>query len=139
MPTLRVLSYDLRSADRDAAALDIRNAAPDVVWVRHAPHRLRWRSKCAALARTSGLVVAGGGRRAGANLVMSTLSVDVEAAHDLPNAVLALLRYSGTPFALLGSRVDVSDSIARLVPDGTQLIAPPAGDGGALLTEVELA
>ena len=35
------------------------------------PHLLRWRSKCAALARTSGLVVVGGGRRAGANLVMS--------------------------------------------------------------------
>ena len=63
--------------DRAALARVIRGANPDLVCVQEAPRFLRWRSTCAALARTSGLVVVGGGRVGGANLIMSTLAVDV--------------------------------------------------------------
>ncbi len=67
MPTLRLLTYNVRSMrdDRAAVARVIRSAEPDVVCVQEAPRFLRWRSTCAALARTSGLVVVGGGRPAG--------------------------------------------------------------------------
>ena len=60
---LRVLSYNVRGLrdDRQALAEVVRAADPDVVCVQEAPRFLRWRSTCAALARTSGLVVVGGG------------------------------------------------------------------------------
>ena len=60
MPELRLLSYNVRSLrdDRASVAAVIRACRPDVVAVQEAPRSLRWRSKRAALARTSGLVVA---------------------------------------------------------------------------------
>ena len=65
--TLRVLSYNVRSLrdDADAVASVIRSCEPDVVCIQEAPRFLRWRSKCAALARTSGMFVVTGGRPAG--------------------------------------------------------------------------
>jgi hypothetical protein len=99
---LRVLSYDVgaQRADPDALARTVRESKPDVVCLQRVPHRLRWRSKCAALARVSGLVVVSGGRFAGANLIMSTLSVDVEAVDDVPIAAVAQLRFRGTEFTV---------------------------------------
>ena len=41
---------------------------------------LRWRTKCAALARRSGLVVVTGGRTAAGNLILSSSAVDVRGA-----------------------------------------------------------
>ena len=119
MPVLRLLTYNVRSLrdDRDAVARVIRSAAPDVVCVQEAPRFARWRSRCAALARTSGLVVVGGGRRAGANLVLSTLGVDVVGVADEPfstdpglhrrGAVVATLRYQGITFAVAGTHLDL--------------------------------
>jgi hypothetical protein len=126
MPVLRVVTYNVGSVrDRAAFARAVRDAQPDVVCVQNAPHRLRWRSKCAALARTSGLVVVGGGRVAGANLMMSSLSVEVDAVHDLRDGVLALLRYRDARFAVAGTRTrsaDLQDAIVRLVPHATPTI-----------------
>ena len=67
MPELRVLSYNVRSLRDDAAAVGdvVRACAPDVVAVQEAPRFLRWRSKRAALARRSGLVVATANRPGG--------------------------------------------------------------------------
>lgn len=119
MPTLRLLSYNIRSMRDDRAALArvIRSAAADVVVVQEAPRFLRWRSTCAALARTSGLVVVGGGRTAGANLVMSTLGVDAVSvsSHEFSRdprlhrrgCVIAIMRYRGTEFAVVGTHLDV--------------------------------
>ena len=83
--TLRVLSYNVRSLrdDADAVAAVIRSCEPDVVCIQEAPRFLRWRSKCAALARTSGLFVVTGGRPAGAMMLMARLGVDVHATRDL--------------------------------------------------------
>ena len=83
--TLRVLSYNVRSMRDDPRALAavIRAAEPDLVCVQEAPRFLRWRSKCAALARTSGLVVLTGGRPAGAMLLLGRLGVEVHATRDL--------------------------------------------------------
>src|ERR1700722_15875969 len=80
LPTeLRVLSYNVRSLRDDAQAVStvIRSCNPDVVCVQEAPRFLRWRSKCAALARESGLVVVTGGRPAGAMLLLAALQVRV--------------------------------------------------------------
>ena len=79
VPVVRLLSYNVRSLRDDAAAVVrvIRSAEPHVVCIQEAPRLLRWRAKCAALARRSGLVVVTGGRTAGANLILSSLDVDV--------------------------------------------------------------
>ena len=119
MPTLRLLSYNVRSLrdDKAAVARIISAAEPDVVCVQEAPRFLRWRSKCAALARTSGLVVVGGGRKAGANLIMSSLRVDVESVHEIAfstdpglhhrGTAIALLTLGSSRFAVAGTHLDV--------------------------------
>src|SRR5581483_8178736 len=113
------MTYNVRSMRDDDAALArvISSAAPDVVCVQEAPRFLRWRSTCAALARMSGLVVVGGGRPAGANLIMSTLGVDALSVHDIGfstdpllhrrGAALAVLRLRGTTFAVAGTHLDL--------------------------------
>lgn len=119
---LRVLSYNVRSMrdDHDALAAVIRSAEPDVVCIQEAPRFLRWRSKCAALARTSGLVVVTGGRPAGATLLLSRLGADVHQTRDVllsrtpglhqRGLAIAELTVSGTRFTIasmhLGLRAD---------------------------------
>jgi endonuclease/exonuclease/phosphatase family metal-dependent hydrolase len=134
--------------DRAAIARVIRSSEPDVVAVQEAPRFLRWRSSCAALARTSGLVVVGGGRRAGANLVMSTLGVDVVSTAEVRfspdrglhrrGAAITVLRLRGSTFALAGTHLDLKPgprlrhvgefhaAIARHIPPGVPAIV--AGD-----------
>jgi endonuclease/exonuclease/phosphatase family metal-dependent hydrolase len=119
VPALRLLTYNIRSMRDDRAALArvIRSAEPDVVCVQEAPRFLRWRSKCAALARTSGLVVVSGGRPAAANLIMSTLGVDVVSTADVRfsedpglhrrGTAIAVLRLRGWTFAVAGTHLDV--------------------------------
>ena len=78
MAELRLLTYNVRSLRDDAAAVAavIRSCEPDVVAIQEAPRKLRWRSKRAALARTSGLVVATADRPGGL-LVMTSLAAHV--------------------------------------------------------------
>jgi hypothetical protein len=109
---LRLLSVDARSLGRDRAALSrvITAAGCDVVCVHGGPHLPRWRAITAEVARRAGLVVVTGGRPAGANLLLSTLGVDVAAVQDLrlpggsrlaaPGAALGALRLRGTDFVL---------------------------------------
>lgn len=118
---MRLLTYNVRSLRDDAAAVArvIRAARPDVVAIQEAPRFLRWRSKCAALARRSGLVIVTGGRPAAANLLLSTLAVDVEATRDVlfskdprlhqRGAALAVLRLGGTRLAVVGTHLDLVD------------------------------
>jgi len=83
--TLRVLAYNVRSLRDDARAVAevIKFCRPDVVCIQEAPRLFRWRAKCAALARESGLVVVTGGRPAGAMLLLAALRVRVETSRDL--------------------------------------------------------
>jgi len=125
MTPLRVLSYNVRSLrdDSDAVARVIRAAAPDVVCIQEAPRFLRWRSRCAALARRSGLVVVTGGRGAAGNLLLCRVAVRVHSAEDvLLSAVpglhrrglaLAELSLAGARFALAGTHLDLEPA-ARL-------------------------
>jgi len=147
---MRLLTYNVRSLrdDSDAVARVIRAARPDVVAIQEAPRLLRWRSKCAALARRSGLVIVGGGRPAAANLLLSSLAVDVGSTRDVlfskdfglhqRGAALAVLRLGGARFAVAGTHLDLVEAprlrhVAELdgaltgfVPDGVPVIV--AGD-----------
>ncbi len=147
---MRLLTYNVRSLRDDEAAVArvIRACRPDVVAVQEAPRFVRWRSKCAALARRSGLVVVGGGRPAAANLLLCPLAVEVEATHDVlfsadrglhqRGAALAVLRLGGVRFAVAATHLDLVEPprlrhIAELhgvltgfVPDGVPTVV--AGD-----------
>lgn len=119
MPIVRILSYNVRSLRDDAGAVArvIRSVQPHVVCIQEAPRLLRWRSKCAALARRSGLVVVTGGRTAAANLILSSLEVDVTATRDVlftkdrrlhqRGTALAVLRCDGGSFAVAGIHLDL--------------------------------
>jgi endonuclease/exonuclease/phosphatase family metal-dependent hydrolase len=76
---LRLLSYNVHGLrdDVDALAAVVRAARPDVVVCQEAPRRLRWRTRCAALANRFGLVVGGGGQPAVGNLLLTSLRVRV--------------------------------------------------------------
>lgn len=125
MPTLRLLCYNVRSLrdDSDAVARIIRDCEPHVVCLQEAPRFLRWRAKGAALARRSGLVVVVGGRRAAANLILSSLAVDVVATHDVlfskdhrlhrRGTAMAVLSFDGARFAVAGIHLDLVEEPRR--------------------------
>jgi len=125
VPTVRVLSYNVRSMRDDRAALGrvISSARPDVVCVQEAPRFARWRSLCAELARRSGLVVVTGGRTAAAQLILSNLGVDVLSTAEVRfskdrglhqrGTAIAVLRRNGASFAVAGTHLDLDES-ARL-------------------------
>lgn len=81
---LRVLSYNVRGLrdDRRALAEVVRSADPDVVCVQEAPKYLRWRSRCAALAREWGLLYVAGGGSTGGTALFAHLRVDVDQAEE---------------------------------------------------------
>lgn len=142
---LRVLTYNVRSLRDDAAAVSrvIRDARPDIACIQEAPRFFRWRSKCAALARRSGMVIVTGGRDAGANLVLSTLGVDAVATRDVllsknrgyhqRGVAMARLRHEGTTFTVVGTHLDggsqphqigeLHRALDAFAPDGPAIVA----------------
>ena len=120
MPTLRVMTYNVRSMRDDRAALGrvIASADADVVLIQESPRFLRWRSLCAQLARTSGLVVVGGGRPAGSNLILCAMAVEVVSTQSVlfskdprlhqRGTAIAVLRKHGATFAVAGTHLDLS-------------------------------
>lgn len=105
---MRVLSYNVRSLRDDPAAVVevVRSCDPDVVMVQEAPRFLRWRSKCAALARRSGLVVVTGGRPAGAMLLLAHLRVHVLRTADIKLSKRPRLHQRGLAVAEVELRGD---------------------------------
>jgi endonuclease/exonuclease/phosphatase family metal-dependent hydrolase len=116
---LRVLSYNVRSLrdDPEAVARVIRSAHAHVVCIQEAPRLLRWRAKCAALSRRSGMVIVTGGRPAAGNLILSSLGVEVLAVRDVllgreprlhqRGVALAALRWHGHPVTVAGTHLDL--------------------------------
>ena len=144
---LRVLSYNVRSLRDDAQAVStvIRACEPDVVCIQEAPRFLRWRSKCAALARESGLVVVTGGRPAAAMLVLVALRVRVLDAADIllsrkrglhqRGIALATLELNNASFAVASVHLDLDAAERRRhvdeIIERTSKVAAPlivAGD-----------
>lgn len=112
------MSYNIRSLrdDKRAVVRVIRDVDPDVVCIQEAPRFAFWRRKCAWLARSTGLVIAAGGRVAAANILLVRDSVTVEANHSVlftkdpkrhqRGCAMALLRHSGRPFIAAGTHLD---------------------------------
>jgi len=100
---VRLLSYNVRSLrdDPQAVATVIRALEPDVVCIQEAPRFLRWRSKCAALARESGLYIVTGGRPAGAMLLMTALRTRVVSSQDVLLSKKAGLHQRGLAVGVL--------------------------------------
>ncbi|MEO9139361.1 MAG: hypothetical protein ABI345_09880 [Jatrophihabitans sp.] len=159
MPTLRLLSLTLSgSLDAAAAARAVAEVRPDVVSVHGAPSLLRWRSRSAQFARRCGLVVVGGGRTAGGNLLMSTLGVDVLGTSNLtfsgvrgplaPGAAVAVLRRFGAGCTIAGARLgtppdvrtdqltQLRSAVADLVPDDLPAVLDLQGLDGDALTRL---
>jgi endonuclease/exonuclease/phosphatase family metal-dependent hydrolase len=120
---LRVLSYDVRGLRGDPAAVVgvIRAARPDVVLLQQAPTSTRWRSRCAALARETELVVVGGDRKAAGNLVLSRLRNKVLGVISTPlpgswrhraGMVLAVLEVGGSRVVVISTRFAL-DTVQR--------------------------
>jgi endonuclease/exonuclease/phosphatase family metal-dependent hydrolase len=107
---LRVLSYNVRGLrdEREALAEVVRAADPDVVCLQEAPKYLRWRAKCAALAREWGLLYVAGGGSTGGTALFVNLRIDVSEPRDI-----ALSRQLGWPDRGVASAV-VSRGGARL-------------------------
>jgi hypothetical protein len=155
VPALRLLSVNARSLPLDRAALAqlIEAARPDVACVHGSPSLLRWRSISAALARRAGLVVVSGGRTGGANLLMSSLGVDVVRTTDLrftgagllrpSGAALAVLRLRGREFIVAAAQFagtaavrrqqagELQAAIARLVPADPAVVISAQGANGS--------
>ena len=118
-----MLSYNVRSLRDDAAAVVrvIRSGAAARRLHPEAPRLLRWRSKCAALARRSGLVVVTGGRTAAANLILSSLDVDVVTTRDVLFTKDRRLSLNGAPrslyFATAASRSPWPECTSTSLPN----------------------
>ncbi|WP_129309577.1 endonuclease/exonuclease/phosphatase family protein [Streptomyces sp. L2] len=84
-PTLRVLTYNIRSLrdDADALARIIAACAPDLVLLQETPRFFRWRKKLAALAAASGQVILTGGATAAGPAILCSLRATVERTEDV--------------------------------------------------------
>ncbi|MEV0330698.1 endonuclease/exonuclease/phosphatase family protein [Micromonospora echinospora] len=135
---LRVVSYNIHTQRDDTAALAevVRAARPDVVIVQEGPRRFRWRSKCAALAESFGLVVGAGGLPALGNLLLTSLRVRVHATRCQRFPLTPGRHLRGAAFA------ECAVGGAHFVVAGTHLSTDPAErpDQAALFrAEVEAA
>jgi endonuclease/exonuclease/phosphatase family metal-dependent hydrolase len=124
MSELRLLTYNVRSLRDDAEAVAgvIRACAPDVVAVQEAPRFLRWRSKRAALARKSGLVVASAHRPGGLTVLTSIRAQVVDTSFALlpktpklhQRAVCSVLvEVAGERWAVASVHLSLSDDERR--------------------------
>jgi len=118
---LRVLSWNMHGLrdDRRALVQVVRSCDPDVVCVQEAPKFLRWRARCAELARTCGLLYVTGGGTTGGSALLAHLRVDVEAATET-----CLSRQWGWPARGVAAAV-VSRSGARLAVASMHLPLDP--------------
>jgi endonuclease/exonuclease/phosphatase family metal-dependent hydrolase len=116
------MSYNVRSLRDDPVAVIavIRSVHPDIVCLQEAPRFWRWRARCAALARRSDLLVACGGRDAGANVMLVGLRAHVLHAQAVVFPRRPGLHQRGVALAVL--RIGA----ARLAVAGTHLGLDPA-------------
>jgi endonuclease/exonuclease/phosphatase family metal-dependent hydrolase len=147
MTGVRVMTYNIYLGGRLGEPLDqvVRRAAPDVLLVNESPKTpLLWRRRCHRLAGAWGMRVVTGGRPAGSNLILSSLSVEVVSSADVlfsrdprlhrRGTAIAVLSKHGSRFAVAGIHLDLvaaprlrhvaelEAALARHVPDGVPAI-----------------
>ncbi|MEV0455448.1 endonuclease/exonuclease/phosphatase family protein [Catellatospora methionotrophica] len=121
--SVRVVSYNVHSLRDDLGALAgvVRGLAPDVLIVQEAPRRWRWRTKCADLAASFGMVMAAGGMPSLGNVIMTNLRVRVleqwcmryplTPGRHMRGACFARLEVPGRgPFVVVGSHLSTDDA-----------------------------
>ncbi|MBV1852528.1 endonuclease/exonuclease/phosphatase family protein [Catellatospora tritici] len=161
--TLRVVSYNVHSLRDDLSALAsvVRDLDPDVLIVQEAPRRWRWRTKCAQLADSFGLVMGAGGLPGLGNVIMTNLRVRVREhwclrypltpGRHLRGAVFARCEvYGRDPFVVVGSHLSTDDverpaqaallrpalaAVREPIVVGLDLNETPGGPSWGLLTE----
>lgn len=101
MPQVRVATYNVHGLrdDRDALTGVVRELEPDVLVVQEAPRRLRWRYRCAELARQFGMVYAFGGGTALGNLILVSPRLAVPEAWALRYPLVPGRHMRGAAFA----------------------------------------
>ncbi len=122
MPTVRVATYNVHGLRDDLVALAsvVRELEPDVLVVQESPRRLRWRSRCADLARRCHLVYAAGGGPAVGNLILVNLRVAVPESWTLRYPLVPGRHLRGAVFArcvVEGVPLTVAGTHLGLVPD----------------------
>lgn len=145
---VRVLTYNVHGLRDDVAALStlVRSLKPDAVMVQEAPWRLRWRFRCADLARRCGLLVASGGQPALGNLIMVSQRLQVRRAwsvrfslrpgHHLRGAAFAHCRVVGAEFIVVGSHLSTDPTVRA--EQAVQLRAAVEKLDGAVILGVDL-
>lgn len=83
---MRFATYNVRGLRQgiDKVTSVLRSLRADVVCVQEAPRGLRWRSRCAALARRSGLLYVTGGRTGAGTMLMCSARTAVVYREDFP-------------------------------------------------------
>jgi endonuclease/exonuclease/phosphatase family metal-dependent hydrolase len=116
---LRVVSYNVHGLKDDPAALveTVTGLAPDVVVLQEAPRRLRWRTRCARLADSWGMVHAAGGLPSLGNVIFTSLRVRVlrtwaiqyplTPGRHLRGAVFARCLVGRTPVVVVGTHLSL--------------------------------
>ncbi len=145
---LRVLSYNVHGLRGDRAALyrSVRAAAPDVVCVQEAPRRVRWRTRCADLARHCGLYFASGGGPAIGNMIMVDQRVRVHRSwslrfpltpgRHLRGVAFADCEAGGCRFTLVGTHLSTDPD--ERAGQADQLAPVLAGLAGSVLVGADL-
>jgi endonuclease/exonuclease/phosphatase family metal-dependent hydrolase len=118
--TVRLMTYNVHGLRDDLSALTavVEDLRPDVLVVQEAPKLLRWRARCAALARATGLLYVAGGRTAGGNLLLADQRTVVHghAEERIPQrlrdpirgVVSATLAVDGRKFGVVGVHLSLS-------------------------------
>lgn len=121
-PVIRVVSYNVHglSDDRHALASVVRTLAPDVVLVQEAPRRFRWRTRCADLAHSFGLIYAAGGLPSLGNVIATSQRIRVHETwcvrypltpgRHMRGAAFARCSVAGVPFVAVGSHLSTDDA-----------------------------
>jgi endonuclease/exonuclease/phosphatase family metal-dependent hydrolase len=119
MPTVRLLSYNIRSLRDNARAVVrvILEARPDIVCIQEAPRFVLWRTRCRFLAYRCRLRWIAGGRDAGANLILVRRGVRRLGRHDVTfsldrglhvrGAAIAVLAFGGGRLVVAGTHLDL--------------------------------
>jgi endonuclease/exonuclease/phosphatase family metal-dependent hydrolase len=137
---LRILSWNMHGLRDDRAALAriVRDADPDVVCVQEAPKYLRWRARCAELARRCGQLYVAGGGSTGGSALLANLRVDVKGTSELCLSRKLLWPARGVAAAVVargGARLTVLSVHLPLSPEerlahATRVLSVRHGLGG---------
>jgi endonuclease/exonuclease/phosphatase family metal-dependent hydrolase len=145
---IRFLTYNVHGlrSGIPAVAEVIRAAAPDIVVIQEGPRLVRWRTRCAELARQCGLVYVAGGHPSRGNVIMSSVRAQVRATtagrftrtprQQVRGAAAALLQVAGVPIGVIGLHAGLWASerrrhSAEIITLATQLRA--SGAAGVVL------